>query len=109
MPMPKTTILFTAACLGPLHAADHTADLCIYGGTSAGVVAAVQASKEGKSIILLEPGNHLGCMATEGLGGTDIDNHASFQNSPAVGGLALEYYRRIAKAYGREAAFEEML
>jgi hypothetical protein len=102
-------IFLTAALLLPLQAADHSADICIYGGTSAGVVAAVQGMKMGKSVILLEPGQHLGSMATEGLGGTDIDNHGPFQNSPAVGGLALEYYRRIAKAYGREEAFEEML
>lgn len=87
----------------------HQADVCIYGGTSAGVVAAVQASREGKSVILLEPGQHLGSMATEGLGSTDIDNHGPFQNSPAVGGLALEYYRRISKAYGREKQFDEVL
>lgn len=89
--------------------ADLSTDICIYGGTSAGVVAAVQATKMGKSVILLEPGNHLGSMASEGLGSTDIDNHGPFQNSPAVGGLALEYYRRIAKAYDREAAFDAML
>ncbi|RYD22798.1 MAG: FAD-dependent oxidoreductase, partial [Verrucomicrobiaceae bacterium] len=102
--------LFTAAVLLlPLQAADLSADICIYGGTSAGVVAAVQGTKMGKSVILLEPGQHLGSMASEGLGGTDIDNHGPFQNSPAVGGLALEYYRRIARAYGREKRFEEML
>lgn len=90
-------------------AAEYEADICVYGGTSAGVVAAVQGAREGKTVVLLEPGAHLGSMATEGLGSTDIDNHGPFQNSPAVGGMALEYYRRIAKAYGREDAFEEML
>ncbi len=106
---PRSPFLLAAISLVlPLHAEDFSTDICIYGGTSAGVVAAVQAKKMGKSVILLEPGKHLGSMATEGLGGTDIDNHP-FQNSPAVGGLALDYYRRIAKAYGKEAAFEEML
>lgn len=42
-------------------------------------------------------------------GGTDIDNHNEFQNSPAVGGLALEFYKRIAKAYGRLDDFENAL
>jgi len=60
-------------------------------------------------VVLVEPGHHLGGMSVEGLGGTDIDNHKEFQNSPAVGGLALEFYRRINAAYGREAAFAEML
>ena len=103
-------IACTASILASLscQAATYEADVCIYGGTSAGVVAGVQAAKMGKSVIILEPGQHLGSMASEGLGGTDIDNHG-FRNSPAVGGLALEYYRRIAKAYGREKAFEDML
>ena len=86
----------------------HEADLCVYGGTSAGVVAAVQAAKMGKRVILAEPGQHLGGMSVEGLGGTDIDNHKEFRNSPAVGGLALEFYRRVADRYGRREAFESM-
>jgi len=45
----------------------------------------------------------------EGLGGTDIDNHREFRNSPAVGGIALEFYRRVADAYGRRDQFEKML
>lgn len=84
-------------------------DVVIYGGTAAGVTAAIQLSKMGKSVALLEPTMHLGGMSVEGLGGTDIDNHNDFQNSPAVGGLALEFYRRIAKVYGREEAFENAL
>lgn len=89
--------------------AKYDADICIYGGTSAGVVAAVQAAKLGKSVILVEAGRHLGGMSVEGLGCSDIDNHASFQNSPAIGGLALEFYRRVIASYGRESAFAEMM
>lgn len=99
-------------CLIPLLASAetvHEADLCIYGGTSAGVVAAVQAAKMGKRVVLAEAGQHLGGMSAEGLGGTDIDNHKEFRNSPAVGGLALEFYRRVADRYGRRDAFEAML
>lgn len=84
-------------------------DVVIYGGTAAGVTAAIQLAKMGKSVALLEPTKHIGGMSVEGLGGTDIDNHKDFQNSPAVGGLALEFYRRIAKAYGREEVFEDAL
>jgi glycine/D-amino acid oxidase-like deaminating enzyme len=84
------------------------ADLCIYGGTSAGVIAAVQAATMGKKVVLVESGQHLGGMSVEGLGGTDIDNQP-FRNSPAVGGLALEFYRRISAQYGRSAKFEAML
>src|SRR5690606_22811254 len=63
----------------------------------------------GMKVALLEPGDRLGGMLVEGLGGSDIDNHLSFQNSPAVGGIALEFYRRIAKAYQRETEFEQMI
>ena len=45
----------------------------------------------------------------EGLGGTDIDNHASFQNSPAVGGMALEFYQRVAATYGKLEALEKAI
>ena len=85
------------------------ADLCIYGGTSAGVVAAVQGAREGLRVVIVEPGQHLGGMCVEGLGGTDIDNQKNFQNSPAVGGLALEFYRRISVRYGREREFLDAL
>ncbi len=43
-------------------------DICIYGGTSAGVVAAYSAKKMGKSVLLVEPGKYLGGMTTGGLG-----------------------------------------
>lgn len=94
------------ACLGAFAAEPVEADLVVYGGTSAGVVAAVQATRLGKRVVLVEPGQHLGGMSVEGLGGTDIDNHKGFQNSPAVGGLAREFYRRIAARYGRTGKFD---
>jgi NADPH-dependent 2,4-dienoyl-CoA reductase/sulfur reductase-like enzyme len=98
------TMVFSLAC----HAALSETDLCIYGGTSAGVIAAVQGAMMGKKVVLVEAGQHLGGMSVEGLCGTDIDNQP-FQNSPAVGGLALEFYRRVSAQYGRSEAFEAML
>ncbi len=100
---------FSCALRSTNLAAVHEADICIYGGTSAGVIAAVQAATMGKKVILVEAGQHLGGMSVEGLGGTDIDNHREFQNSPAVGGLALEFYRRVSAHYGRQAAFDQMV
>ena len=47
-------------------------DICIYGGTSAGVVAAYSAKKMGKSVLLVEPGKYLGGMTTGGLGATNM-------------------------------------
>jgi hypothetical protein len=70
-------------------------DICVYGGTSAGVIAAYTAAKLGKSVLLIEPGKHLGGMSSGGLGLTDIGNKY------AISGLALEFYRRIGAHYGR--------
>lgn len=84
-------------------------DVVIYGGTPSGVTAAIQAAIDGKTVALIEPSSHLGGIMVNGLGGTDIDNHKEFQNSPAVGGLALEFYRRVARHYGRSEEFENKL
>jgi hypothetical protein len=70
-------------------------DVCIYGGTSAGVMAAYTARKLGKSVVLIEPGKHLGGLTTGGLGFTDIGNKF------AVTGLARDFYRKIGTHYGK--------
>ncbi|WP_431198353.1 FAD-dependent oxidoreductase [Mucilaginibacter sp. P19] len=72
-----------------------TADICVYGGTSAGVIAAYTAKKIGKTVILIEPGKHLGGMSSGGLGYTDIGNKY------VVTGLARDFYRRIGTHYGK--------
>ena len=71
------------------------ADVCVYGGTSAGVIAAYTAKKMGKTVILIEPGKHLGGMSSGGLGYTDIGNKY------VVTGLARDFYRRIGTHYGK--------
>lgn len=70
-------------------------DVCVYGGTAAGVIAAYTASKMGKSVVLVEPGRHLGGLTSGGLGYTDIGNKY------AITGLSLDFYRRIGKHYGK--------
>lgn len=72
-----------------------TVDICIYGGTSSGVIAAYTAKQMGKSVILIEPGKRLGGLSAGGLGYTDIGNKY------AISGLALDFYRRIGKHYGK--------
>ncbi len=68
-------------------------DVVIYGGTSAGVAAAIQSSRVGKSVVLIEPSNRIGGLTTGGLGQTDIGN------KQAIGGIAREFYRNIRKYY----------
>lgn len=91
------------------HKNRNTFDIVIYGGTPAGFVAAIQAAQLGKTVALIEQSSHVGGIVVNGLGGTDIDNHKDFQNSLAVGGLSLEFYRRIARHYGRLSEFESKL
>ncbi|MGI9430468.1 MAG: FAD-dependent oxidoreductase [Bythopirellula sp.] len=74
-------------------------DVVVYGPTSAGVVAAVQAKRMGKSVVLVGPDKHLGGLSSGGLGKTDIGN------KQAIGGLSREFYRRIGKHYGKDEAW----
>jgi hypothetical protein len=70
-------------------------DVVIYGGTSAGVIAAYTAHKMGKSVVIINPNEHIGGLSSGGLGQTDIGN------KHAVTGLSREFYRKLGKAYGR--------
>ena len=71
------------------------ADICVYGGTSAGVIAAYTAQKLGKKAILIEPGKRLGGLTTGGLGYTDIGNKY------AITGLSRDFYRKVGQHYGK--------
>jgi len=75
------------------------ADIVVYGGTSAGVAASVQAARMGKSVVLIEPGKHLGGLSSGGLGMTDSGNKA------AIGGVSREFYQRIKKHYIADKAW----
>ncbi len=83
-------IVVGLAALGTARAGH---DIVIYGGTSAGLMAAAQAQRMGKTAIVVEPGAHIGGLTTGGLGWTDIGNKA------AIGGLARDFYRRIKRKY----------
>jgi len=74
-------------------------DVIVYGGTSGGVVAAVQAASMGKSVLLIEPGRHIGGLSSGGLGATDIGNKA------AIGGLSRAFYRSLGTHYADENAW----
>ncbi len=74
-------------------------DVVVYGGTSAGVMAAVQAKKMGKSAIIVCPDRHLGGMSSGGLGFTDTGNKA------VIGGLSREFYHRIWRHYQKDEAW----
>jgi hypothetical protein len=79
----------------------HEADVCVFGGTSGGVVAAVQAARMGRSVLLAEPGRHLGGMTSGGLSAVDIGDPRS------VGGIAREYFTRLAATVGVTLAWDK--
>ena len=92
----KTIIPLLIASLAwiiPAHAETQTADVIIYGGTSTAVIAAVQAKKMGRTVIVVSPDKHLGGLSSGGLGWTDSGKNE------AIGGLSLEFYRRIKQHY----------
>ncbi|MBI3862378.1 MAG: FAD-dependent oxidoreductase [Planctomycetia bacterium] len=74
-------------------------DIVVYGGTAGGVAAAVQGARMGKSVLLVEPGRHIGGLTSGGLGATDIGNKA------AIGGIAREFYRRLGAHYADDKAW----
>ena len=74
-------------------------DLVIYGTTSAGVIAAVQAKRLGKRVVIVGPDKHLGGLSSGGLGWTDTGNKA------VIGGLSREFYQRIWRHYNNDAAW----
>jgi len=74
-------------------------DVVIYGGTSAGVTAAVQTARMGKSVVIVCPDKHLGGLSSGGLGFTDTGDKS------VIGGLAREFYHRIWQHYQEPEAW----
>ena len=75
-------------------------DLVVYGGTSAGAMAAAQAALMGKRVALIEPGNHLGGMTSGGLGWIDVGDPRT------IGGLACGFFHQIWLHYQQENAWK---
>ena len=74
-------------------------DVCVYGGTSAGIAAAVIARRLGRSVSVAAFGRHIGGLSASGLGATDTGRIA------AIGGLSREFYRRVGERYGKPESF----
>lgn len=72
-------------------------DVCVYGATSAGVVAAVAARRLGRTAVLAAFDTHIGGLSSSGLGCTD------FGNKSAIGGISREFYRRLGSYYHEES------
>jgi hypothetical protein len=97
----KSFLLVLAFIASTCAAEVIESDLCVYGGTSGGVAAAVQAARMGKSVVIAEPGRHLGGMTSGGLSAVDIGDPRS------VGGLAREYFTKLAATVGVTLAWDK--
>src|SRR5262249_10443302 len=90
-------------CLVLLLPAPETrkADVVVYGASAGGVIAAIAAAREGRSVVRREPGRHVGGMVSGGLGATDTGNRA------AIGGTSREFFNRVkdhyVKKYGADS------
>ena len=98
----KTKILMLPAVIGSafyIGCASFTTssaadcDIVIYGSSPAAISAAVQAKRMGRTAVIVSPETRIGGLTTGGLGQTDIGNKAAF------GGIALEFYKDVAKHY----------
>ncbi len=94
-----SVVAVAASTIAAAADATPTYDLVVYGGTSGGIVAAIQARAMGKTAVLIEPSGHVGGLTAGGLGATDIGNKS------AIGGLSREFYRRIAEHYASDDAW----
>jgi len=92
--------LLAFVALTAARAADPVYEVVIYGGTSSGVAAAVQARRMHRSVVLIEPSRRLGGLTSGGLGQTDIGNKA------AIGGLARRFYQAVRDHYQNPNAWK---
>jgi len=88
-------LFFLFTCLCGSAQQRIAVDICVYGATSGGVIAAYTAARLGKKVILVTPEGHTGGLSSGGLGNTDIGNKI------AITGLARDFYRRVGLHYGK--------
>ena len=93
------SILLSLALVLPLSAAEKQHDIVVYGGTSGGIIAAIQAAKSERSVVLVSPTSYLGGLTTSALGWTDLGSDA------ILGGLSRDFYTRIYHHYQKAEAW----
>ena len=99
MRYPGITGLFIVLMLCGAVSRAQEYDVVVYGGTSGGVIAAVQAKAMGKTVVIVGPDKHLGGLTSGGLGYTDTGNKT------VIGGLARDFYHRVWSHYDRPDAW----
>lgn len=79
---------------------DRVYDLCVYGETPSGIVAAIQAARMGKKVILLSNSSTVGGVMTSGLTATDINKYK------AIGGIGREIFQKLYSYYSIPEAWK---
>lgn len=95
------SVLFALSAIGAAPSEDLATDVAIYGGTPAGIAAALAAGRAGKQVVLIEPYSWIGGLVSNGL--THTDYHAY----EGLTGTFLEFTKRVeafyAEQYGKDS------
>lgn len=98
----EATLVICESCGGtvsspaPVQTTSNTtvsADIVVYGATPSGIMASIEASRLGKTVVLLEPTQHVGGLMSNGLGATDL-------YGGTYSGLPLEFFKKVSTFYG---------
>ncbi len=96
----RRALVMALICTASAAGAAEQCGVVVYGATSGGVMAAISAAKHGAKVVLLTPGRHIGGILSGGLGRTDMDRQEN-----VIGGLALEFFRKVGQHYGDPIAW----
>jgi hypothetical protein len=97
MHLMKQKLIIFSCLLGiilQVTAQEEEYGVVVYGATASGTIAAIASAGEGARVLLIEPGHNVGGMVTGGL------SHNDYGDLTVIGGLALEFYRKVAAYYG---------
>ena len=96
----KLRLLLASLLVPSLLTAEETPrDIVVYGGTSGGIIAAIQAVKSERSVVLVSSTEYLGGLTTSGLGWTDLGRDS------ILGGLSRDFYTRLYHHYANDDAW----
>jgi hypothetical protein len=88
-------LVFLLLLVSAVSPQGHDHEIVVYGATASGAVAAIAAADEGADVLLVEPRRNVGGMVTGGL------SHNDYGDRTVIGGLALDFYRRVAEYYNK--------
>lgn len=97
----RKTLFTVLACTLGLRAATENADVVVYGDSPSALTAAIELAEGGHDVLLVSPVEHIGGITIDGLGSQDVDQRSG--SGKPIGGLAAEFFLRVARAYNPAA------